>query len=150
MVQPQSVSAQGLFEVLESGLHGLGIQEVSAEQCTKLVGIGADGASANIAGCGLKGLVEEQLPWVFWMWCMAHRLELAAKDALKGTAFDVIDEFLLTQRLYYLYEKSPKKCRELEEVIKDLRECLSFDDAGVKPVRSSGSRWVSHKLSAMK
>ena len=27
---------------------------------------------------------------------------------------------------------------------------LQFDDAGIKPVRSSGSRWVSHKLSAMK
>ena len=143
MVQPQSVSAQGVFEVLESGLHGLGIQEVSAEQCKKLVSIGTDGASANIAGCGLKGLVGEQLPWVFWIWCIAHGLELVVKDALKGTAFDVIDKFLL--RLYYLYEKSPKKCRELEEVIKDLRECLSFDDAGVKPVRSSGSRWVSHK-----
>ena len=56
--------------------------------------------------------------------------------------------FLL--RLYYHYEKSPKKCRELEEIIADLKECMSFDDAGVKPVRSSGSRWVSHKLNVMK
>ena len=53
------------------------------------------------------------------MWCIAHRLELAVKDALKGTALDVIDEFLL--RLYYLYEKSPNKCRELEDLITDLR-----------------------------
>ena len=29
---------------------------------------------------------------------MAHCLEVAVKDALKGTAFDAIDEFLL--RLY--------------------------------------------------
>ncbi len=150
VVRPESVTAQGLFEVLGCGLRSLGIQEVWAEQCTKLVGIGTDGVSANIAASGLKGLVEERLSWVFWMWCMAHHLELAIKDALKGTAFDAIDEFLL--RLYYLYEKSPKKCRELEEVIADLKECLSFDDAGVKPVRSSGStcRWVSHKLNAMK
>ena len=27
---------------------------------------------------------------------------------------------------------------------------MCFDDAGVKPVRASGSRWVAHKLSAMK
>ena len=40
-------------------------------------------------------------------------------------------------RLHYIYEKSPKKCRELEEVIKDLQQCLQFDDAGVKPVRAS-------------
>ena len=53
-------------------------------------------------------------------------------------------------RLYYLYEKSPKKCRELEGIMADLRECLEFDDAGVRPVRGSGSRWISHKLNAMK
>ena len=27
---------------------------------------------------------------------------------------------------------------------------MSFDDAGVRPVCSSGSRWVSHKLNSMK
>ena len=48
VVQPQSVMVQGLFEELGSGLRGLGIQEVSAEQYKKLVGIGTDGASANI------------------------------------------------------------------------------------------------------
>lgn len=111
VVRPQSVTARGLFKVLESVLQDLGIPEVSAKHCNKLVGIGTDGASTNIAANGLKGLVEECLPWMFWMWCLAHRLELAVKDALKGTAFDAIDEFLL--RLYYLYEKSPKKCREL-------------------------------------
>ena len=82
------------------------------------------------------------------MWCLAHRLELAVKDALKGTRFDLIDEMLL--RLYNLYNKSPKKCRELEEIIFVLKEYLWFDDAGVKPVRSCGSRWVAHKLNAMK
>ena len=70
------------------------------------------------------------------------------KDALKSTAFDAVDDMLL--KLYYLYEKSPKKCRELEEVISDLKGCITFDDAGVKPIRASGSRWVSHKLSAMR
>ena len=67
------------------------------------------------------------------MQCMAHRLEL---DALKGTFFAAIDEMLL--RLYYLYEKSPKRCRELEDIITDLKECMYFDGAGVKPVRASG------------
>lgn len=148
VVRPHSVTAEGLFEVLAGALQNLGIEAMSADHCTKLVGIGTDGASANIAARGLKGLVEQHVPWVFWMWCIAHHLELAVKDALKGTAFDVIEEFLL--RLYYLYEKSPKKCRELEEIIQDLRECMSFDDAGVKPVRSSGSRWIMHKLNAMK
>ena len=93
--RPQSVTARGLFQVLEGCLQGLGIQEVSPDECQKLVGVGTDGAAANIAASGLKGLVEGRLGWVFWMWCMAHRLELAIKDALKGTTFDDINEMLL-------------------------------------------------------
>lgn len=27
-----------------------------------------------------------------------------------------------------------------------IQQCLQFDDVGVKPVRASGSRWVTHKL----
>ena len=148
MSRPQSVKANGFFLVLEGGLQSLGIKEVSADECKKLVGVGTDGAASNIAAAGLNGLVERRMDWVFWMWCIAHRLELAVKDALKGTRFELIDEMIL--RLYYLYEKSPKVCKELEEIIFDLKEYLCFDDAGVKPVRSCGSRWVAHKLNAMK
>ena len=53
------------------------------------------------------------------MWCMAYRLELAVKDALKKTTFDLIDDMLL--RLHLLYASSTKKCRELEEVVVDLK-----------------------------
>ena len=34
-------------------------------------------------------------------WCIAHQLELALKDALKGTFFSEMDEMLLLT--YYLY-----------------------------------------------
>lgn len=68
--------------------------------------------------------------------------------ALTGTIFDLVDDMLL--RLFYLYNKSAKKCREIKDVISDLQECLTFDDNGVKPVRASGTRWVSRKISAMK
>ena len=64
-------------------------------------------------------------------------------DALHGTVSDNIDEMLL--RLYYSYEKSPNKFRELEEIINDLK-CFLFDDGKAKPIRASRSRWISHKL----
>ena len=54
-------------------------------QLKKLVGLAIDRVSANIAANGLNGLVVRQLSWIFWMWCLAHRLELAIRDALKGT-----------------------------------------------------------------
>ena len=146
--RPFTVRAEGLLQSLKHGLQSLGIHDLSGAAYKKLVGIGTDGASTNIAARGLKCLVERELDWSFWMWCSAHRLELAVKDALKDSCFDSIDDMLT--RLYYLYEKSPKKCRELESVITDLEQCFEFDDDGVRPVRASGSRWISHKLNAMK
>ena len=71
-----------------------------------LVGTGTDGAPVNIAAAGLKGLVEGELQWIFWMWCLAHRQELALKDALNGTVFDVVDD--MRTHLYYMHEKPPK------------------------------------------
>lgn len=66
---------------------------------------------------------------------------------LKSTAFDVVDDLLL--KLYFVYEKSAKKSRELEDIVSDQKECFSFDDNRVKPVRARGYRWVAHKLNAM-
>ena len=60
-------SATSLFIVLQEALKILGITKINREECAKLIGIATDGASANIAGAGLKGLVEKELPWVFWM-----------------------------------------------------------------------------------
>ena len=96
------------------------------------MGITTDGAAANVAGNGLKGLVEKELEWIFWMWCLAHRLELAIKDALRSTMFDLVDEMLL--HLYYIYEKSPKKCSELESIVTDLKGGafgMNEDGAGI-------------------
>ena len=58
-----------------------------------LIGIvtDTDGASANFATAGLKGLVENKVPWLYRNWCLAHHMELAVKDALKGTLFDITD-----------------------------------------------------------
>jgi len=81
--RPSTITALGIFDVVQAAVQKLGIPAISAEQCAKLVGIGTDGAAANIASAGLKGLVEKELPWIFWMWCMAHRLELGVKDAFK-------------------------------------------------------------------
>jgi len=86
-------------------------------------------------------------PWLVWSWCYAHRLELACKNALNSKLFIDVDEMLL--RLFYLYEKSPKKTRELEETVKELKEVCEFPKGGNRPVRSQGSRWISHKQKAL-
>ena len=54
---------------------------------------------------------------------------------------------------YIIYEKSPKKCRELEDIVKTLKTCLGSDEfshgRGVRPLRASGTRFVTHKVAAL-
>ena len=83
-----------------------------------------------------------------FIWCIAHRLELALSDALKTTEFQEVDDMLL--KMYFLYKKAPKKLRQLEELHDLYQQSMEFDEGGVKPKKSSGSRWISHKLAAMK
>ena len=113
-----------------------------------VVGGGSDGASVNIAQHNsIKGEMQRALPWVFWSWCYAHRLELACKNGLVSDLFKNIEEMLL--RVYYLYEKSPKKAQELVSVVTELREVFEFLSGGNIPVRSQGSRWITHKRKAL-
>ena len=76
---------------------------------------------------------------------------ISLKDALKSTYFDVIDDLLL--KLYYLYEKSPKKCRQLEDVVASLKDCLDPSElpqkGGSHPLRASGTCFVAHKVNAL-
>jgi len=104
--RPESGDAKGLFECLQSALQQIGISALNVQNCKMSVGIGTDGTSVNIAATGLNGLVEGELQWIFWLWCLTHRQELALKDALKGTVFNLVDDMLTC--LYYVYEKSPK------------------------------------------
>ena len=113
----------GLLESLQNGQGWLGIKAIDAEECKKLIGIGTDGAAVNISA--LKGKVQESIPWVYWMWCLAHSLELAVIAAFQGTAFNSVDEMML--HLYYIYEKTPRKSCELEEIFVDLWGCLLID-----------------------
>ena len=62
-----------------------------------LVGGGTDGAAVNVAGTGgLKGQLTEALPWIYWSWCYAHRLELAFRDAFTSPLFSA-ENLLLPQ-----------------------------------------------------
>ena len=55
---PATATALGIFDAVQAAVQKLGFSAISGGQCTKLVGIGTDGAAANIASAGLKGLVE--------------------------------------------------------------------------------------------
>ena len=150
VVTPKKADASGLVNCLSQSLSCLGIVDIldqgsllRAEGKPVLVGGGTDGASVNVAQQnGMRGMMQRAHPWLVWAWCYAHRLELASKNALTSKLKD-IEEMLL--RLYYLYQKSPKKTRELGEIVQDLKEVFEFPKGGDTPVHSQGSRWITHK-----
>ena len=56
--RPNSCTAQGLFTCLQAALSYVGIPNWDK----RLIGFGCDGASVNIGGRGLKGLLRDGLP----------------------------------------------------------------------------------------
>ena len=132
MSSPEKADADGLLKYLSNALQPLGVTDILDQANVvgiigkpMLVGGGTDGASVNIARhSGMRGKMQSALPWLMWSWCYAHRLELACKSALTNTLSKDIEEMLL--RLYHLYEKSPKKCRDLAAVIDDLKGVFEF------------------------
>ena len=152
---PKKADADGLIYCLGSVLQEVGISEVLNKRCVLetddkpiLVGGGTDGASVNIGEQnGMKGKLQKHLPWLFWAWCYGHCLELACKDALSSNLFKSVSEMLL--KLYSIYSKSPKKTRELCDIIIDLKEVFEFPKGGDIPVRAQGTRWITHKRKAM-
>ena len=61
---------------------------------------------------GIRVIMKEEMPWIAFVWCKTHRLELAIQDAFKDTFFDKVDDMILW--IFYLYQKSPKKLQELK------------------------------------
>lgn len=141
---PKSQDAAGLFAAVKDAF-----REHELDDCfEKVCFLQSDGASVN---CGVKhGLIEfmrEELPWVTFIWCISHRLELALKDALKDIMSDV--DSVLTN-LYYLYKKSSKKTRELKDLYSVFEGMYEFESGKVRPHKAHGTRWISHKLEAIR
>ena len=91
---------------------------------------------------GLGALMKEESPWLEVIHCFNHRLELAIKDAFTNTAFSAVEEFL--NQLYLLYQKSPKRLRELQRIVE------AWEQSITKPTKPYGTRWIDHKIRAMK
>ena len=140
----KSGTGECLYESFDRAMQYMDIDDWKA----KMIGFGCDGASANIAE---EGILTRKISWIFMFWCLAHRLELSVKDALKSTFFGTVDDILL--RLYYTYNKSPKKCHQLEDIIVELKVCLEPSEmpirGGIRPLRACGTRFITHKVAAL-
>ena len=74
-------------------------------------------------------LLKESLPWLEVVQCFNHRLELALKDAFQDIKlFQMIDEMLM--KIYYLFQNSPKRLRELKAFSNALEEAVLITNFG--------------------
>ena len=111
---------------------------------SKIVFLSSDGASVNSSkDSGLIRLLQEDFPWISFIWCFSHRLELALKDALKEF-IKPVDTSLM--HLFYLYKKSSKKHQELKNFYHLLEGQFEMYSAGVWPLKATGTRWIDHKI----
>ena len=135
----KSADAEGLKSSLNESFERIGITNFGS----RLHGLNVDGASVNTGiHNGLGALIKNELaPWLTVIHCFSHRLELAVKDSFKNSFFYEIDTMLL--KLYYLYKKSPKRLRELNQFGE------IFEKVVPKPSKAADTRWIVHKLNAM-
>ena len=136
-----SQDVDGIKSAIMKPFDDIGMPELK----NRMVYLASDGASVN---SGIKtGLStkfrDDCIGWLVFVWCLSHRLELALKDSLDNLLTPVKKRLT---NLFYLYHKSSKKLRELRKLHTVLKEMYEFDDNRVKPVKSSGTRWIAHLL----
>ena len=118
------------------------------ELASKVVFLASDGASVDSgvkSGVAVK-FCEAGVPWLAFVWCLSHRLELVLDDHLEEVMERV--KKCLTN-LFYCYGNSPKILRELRKSHSVLSELYQFEDGRVKPSKCSGTRWIVHRLRSM-
>ena len=109
--------------------------------------LSSDGASVNCGKhSGLIKLFQENYPWVSFVWCFGHRLELALKDTVREVRKSVD---MSLRDFYYLHAKSSMEHRKLKILFNLLEDQFETYSAGVRPMKATGTRWIDHKTRAM-
>ena len=86
-------------------------------------------------------LLKGKSPWIQVIHCFNCRGELALKVAFRITSFEEVYSMLC--KLYYLYQKSPKRLSELRELSE------AYDKTAPKPSKATGTSWIDCEYGAM-
>ena len=55
----------------------------------------------------------------------------------------------LLNLLYNTYKNSSKKWREIQGIFQSIKDDFDFEDSGLRPTKTYGTRWISHCLNAL-
>ena len=86
-------------------------------------------------------LLKEKDPLIRMIHCFNHPVEAPLKNLFRTTSFKEVDSMLC--KLYYLYQKNPKRLSEFRELFKAYYKTLP------KPSKVTGTRWIHHNYRTM-
>ena len=134
------VDAESIYNSMMASLAGMDDDFLK----THLISIATDG-TAVLTGkaSGLVVRLKEKFPNVHSVHCLAHRLELAVKDAVKEVAGTNQFEFFIS-KLYSLYNQSHRNARLLREPAAEL------DVEILKIGKIFTIRWVASSFKTVK
>lgn len=135
-------SATSLYHTLFDFLKSIGFSDVLLQE--QLIGFCSDGASNMIGHFrGLATLMARDYPLLSTFHCMAHRLELAIKNAVADV--NCMSHFSdLIDSIYRVYSVSPKSQREIDAVA----ESLSVELLKVRKIFDL--RWIFSSFTALR
>ncbi|XP_062580302.1 zinc finger protein 862-like [Saccostrea cucullata] len=135
----QNADAKGILNCIDQSFERAELENWK----TYLVGFGSDGASVNLGSKGgVAALLKNDVPHLVIVHCIAHRLELAANNAIKSQKIMKDIQDILTNT-YKQYHYSPKALRELRIIADALEEKV------LKPTNLHGTRWLPHVQKAL-
>jgi hypothetical protein len=106
-------------------------------QLDNLVGVSCDGASAMLGRKqGFASRLQELMPYLIIVHCLAHRLALSCKDAMQDTALADADNWIDTA--FSFFRKSPLRTAHLVATAADLDS-----DRFLLLKRPCPTRWLS-------
>ena len=134
---PKTTTAQGIFDLLMIQLKTQGVD------LKKLIGFGSDGAATMMGSrSGVAIRLKEICPLLIAVHCLAHRLELCFRYAIKKcNLYDKVQTLLIG--IYYLYKRSYKQKKTLKNAF------LLRNMKPVLPPRVGGTRWLPHLCHAI-
>jgi len=91
---------------------------------------------------GVTARLQRLCPSLVSIWCVAHRLELAALDCVKQVP-QLQDIKLTLRAIHKHYTYSAKASWELQEI------CKVMDISTVRPGNTEGTRWLPHMSHAL-
>ena len=103
IIDGKEADSSSVFDSIKQALTDINVSLDEIDR--RFVSFGTDGTSVNRDQInGVMSLLLKEHPWLIFMWCISHRLELSVKDS---DTFKHIDMMFLA--LYLLYYKSPNK-----------------------------------------